>query len=99
MNAVSARTVPETTTTFKLCLQKPDSVGLTAFREDGTLNHSGHRSVKSEPGFHLVLIKEDLFEVEVEDVKFEEGAIHKALKHMELIVCCLSGVHLGKQQT
>lgn len=38
--------------------------------------------MKSEPGFRLVLVEEDLFEVEVEDVKFEEGVIHKALKHM-----------------
>lgn len=99
MNDISARMVPETMKTFKLCLQKPDSVRLTVFRKDGTLNHGGHRSVKSEPGFHLVLVEEDLLEVEVEDVKFEEGVIHKALKHMELIVCCLSGVYLCRQQT
>lgn len=57
-----------------------DSVGLTVFREDGTLGHSGHRSVKSEPGLHLILIEEDLFDVEMEDVELEEGAIHKALQ-------------------
>lgn len=56
------------------------SVGLTVFREDGTLDHGGHRSAKSEPGLHLILIEEDLLDVEMEDVKFEEGAIHKALQ-------------------
>lgn len=57
-----------------------DSVGLTVFCEDGTLGHSGHRSVKSDSGLHLILVEEDLLDVEMEDVKFEEGAIHKALQ-------------------
>lgn len=55
---------------------------LTVFCNDGALNHSSHGSVDSQPGLHLILIEQDLFKVEMENVKVEEGAVHKALRQI-----------------
>lgn len=87
--------VPEAAATFRYWCEKPDnSVGLTVFCKDGTLNHSGHRSVKSEPGLHLILIEQDLFKVEMEDVKVEERAIHKALQQIRRLSIAAGLLHI-----
>lgn len=70
------------------------SAGLTVFREDGTLNHSGHRSVESEPGLHLILIEQDMFKVDMEDVKDEEGAVHKALQQRRRLSVAAGLLHI-----
>lgn len=50
--------------------------------------------MNSKPGLHLILIEQDLFKVEMEDVKVEEGAIHKALQQIRRLSVAVGLLHI-----